>query len=667
MSVGGHAQANWNRDALQPMTYPMKIKPRTRRNARWQTCILLLCCTATLLVSFPATAQDSLLDRIRSGMRGIAKGVDFVGQKADDLLGPGLDPGAEPAARFSEQVDFSERYPVDATPVLALSNQFGEIRIETWSDPVVQIQATIVVGADSAEVATELANATVIQVNATKEVVECHTVLPEVKREMGPVSTRVDYTISVPRGANLVLDNFFGDTYVRKADGLVAIEAQYGAVRLDEIGGPLTVRTHGDFPVEANKLAQGGTFDINGGYARFADVGGKLRINGFRTNVTIAVGTGELDIEASSESGPIQLILPPGAQPDLTAAVRYGTLNSTIPLTRSVQGRRILGRLPSESPLQRINLSATFGDISIEQEATSGEAPPAEAPDAKPFSDVVTHTLACASGAVLQIQAIRGDIRVEPSEGAEAVITATRVAWVQKPLDAPGALSALEVQTDQSPERCAVTTLTTADMGQLGCAAYQVNLLVRVPAGVAVRVVAAEGQTRVEKIAAPVTVTQTAGSVRATDCAGSLELTNQNGEVVVERASGAVVASALYGDCVVNQSTGTLNLQCREGKTIVDGAGAGVTIRNNGGDVRILALGGVGGAYDVRAENASIRLLLNAEADATLTMLATEGEVHSVYPLQGSINGPRKEFSGRLKEGLQEVRLETQNGNIYLD
>lgn len=614
-----------------------------------------------------ASAQDGLIDRIRSGMRGIARGVDYVGQKAEDLLGPGLAPGDDAKSRFTEQVEFSERYPVDDAPVLALSNQFGEIRIDTWPDPVVQIQATIIVGADSQEVAAELARATVIQVNASKEVVEAHTQLPEVKREMGAVSTRVDYAVSVPRGANLVLDNFFGDTYVRGANGLVAIEAQYGAVQLDELGGPVTVRSHGDFPVEARGLAEGGTFDLNGGSARLQGAQGALRVHGFRTSIVLESGPGEQDIEASSESGSIRLVLPPGVQPDLTAAVRYGNLNSAYPLSRTMQGRRILGRAPSESPLQRISLAATFGDISIEQETPPGEAPPAEAPGAKPFTDAVTHTLNVPQGVTLQLQAARGDIRVEPGEAGSATVTATRVVWVEKPLDAPAALNALEVQLDQTPERCNITTIATADMAQLGCANYQIHVTLRVPPGVAVRVNAADGQTRLERLAGAATVAQTAGSIRASDCAGALELSNQNGEIVVERSGGPVTASALFGDCVVSQAAGPLDLQCREGKTIVDGAGAGIIARNFGGDVRILALGGVHGPYDVRAENASVRLLLDPAADAALNVAAAAGEVHSVYPLQGTISKDRREFVGRLRDGTHEVRLEAVNGNVYLD
>ncbi len=619
------------------------------------------------IFSLPVAAQDSLIDKVRSGLRGIGRGVEYVGQKAEDLLGPGLDGTAEPKAEHTETATFSERYPVDASPVVSLSNQFGDIRIETWTDSVVQIEAVITVGAERAEVASEVAQATTIQVAPAKEVVEAHTVLPEVGRDKGPVSTRVDYTVTVPQGANLVLDNFFGDTYVRGVGGLVAIEAQYGGIQLDEIRGPLTVRSHGEFPVEARGLAQGGMFDLNGARARFSSVHGELRVQGFRSDIVFDGVQADNTIEASSESGSIRLLLPSGAKPDLTATVRYGELQSALPLTQTTQGRRILGRFPAEAPAQRISLSATFGDIVIEQEAQPGEPPPADLSGAKPFNDVVSQSLPCPPGAPVQVQAIRGDIRVETAAVDAVKITATRVVWMERPLDAPAALNALELQTDQSPERCTITTLTTADLAQLGCASFQINLVIQLPAGTPIQIVAADGQTRLDKLTGTAGVTQGAGSVRAADCTGALELTNQNGEVVVERPGAGVVASALFGDCVVSQAAGPLDLQCREGKTIVDGAAKEVTVRNNGGDVRILALNGVGGAYDVRAENASVRMLLPPTADATLTAATTRGEVNSVHPLQGSINGERREFNGRLQAGAHAVRLEAVDGDIFLD
>jgi hypothetical protein len=624
---------------------------------------LCLCAAAAL----SAAAQDALMDRIRSGLRGIARGVDYVGQKADDLFGPGLNAAGEPEAGHTEERTFTERYPVDNSPVVTVSNQFGDIRVEAWTDSVVQIQAVITVGAETQEVAARLADAVHIQVTPSTEVVEAHTVLPEISRDLGPVSTRVDYTISVPRGANLVLENFFGDIFVRGTTGLAAIEAQYGAIQLIELGGTVNVRSHGEFPVEARALREGGSFELNGAQARFSAVQGNLRVHAFRGSTEITHVPGDAAIEVSAESGPVRIVLPQGARPDLSAAVQYGALHSALELSRTVTGRRVLGRLPAEPPAQRISLSARFGDISIEQELPPGEAPKAERGGAKPFTDTVTATLPCAADAQLQVRAMKGDVRIEAAEVDAVQVSASRVVWMERPLDAPAALNALALQTDQAAGRCTVTTLATTDMEAIGCAAYQVNLVIKVPAALTVRVEAADGETRLTGIGAAASVTQVAGSVRAADCTGTLELSNQKGEVVVERPGAKVVASALYGDCVVSQARGPLDLQCREGRTIVDSAKGDVTVRNNGGDVRIIALGGVGGAYDVRAELGPVRMLIAPDADATITALSTRGTVHSVHALQGSIHGDARQFSGRLGQGTHAVRLESIDGDVYLD
>lgn len=622
---------------------------------------------AVMATAWPGAPQDAMMDRIRSGLRSVARGVDFVGQKADDLFGPGLDAASEPTASHTEERTFTERYPVDASPVVAISNQFGEIRVEAWTDTVVQIHAKIVVGAESEEVAARMADATTIQVTPSEGVIEAHTALPEVAREMGPVSTRVDYTVSVPTGANVVLENFFGDTYVRGISGIAAIESQYGGITLNELRGPVNVRSHGEFPVEVRSLADGGAFELNGAHATFAGVQGNLRVHAFRGSVEIGAVPSDATIEASSETGSIRLLLPTEARPDLTASVQFGELQSALDLTRTTIGRRVLGRFPAEPPAQRISLSARFGNITIEQELPPGEAPKAERAGAKPFTDTVAATLPCPADAQLEVRAMKGDVRIEAAEIAEVQVSASRVVWMERPLDAPAALNALALQTDQAAGRCTITTLATSDMEAMGCAAYQMNIVIKVPMSLAVRLEAADGETRVSGLAGACTVTQGSGSLRAADCTGALELSNQKGEVVVERPGGMVKASALYGDCVVTEARAPLDLQCREGKTIVENAAAAVTVRNNGGDVRIIALNGVSGAYDVRAETATVRMLVAPSADTSLTALATRGEVHSVHALQGSIHGESKEFHGRLSQGAHAVRLEAIDGDVYLD
>jgi len=612
-------------------------------------------------------AQETVIDRIRGALDGIARGVDAVGQRASDLLGPGIGDVVNEPARHTEQRTFTERYPVDKAPVVAISNQFGDIRLDCWNDYVVQIQAVITVGADTPETAAQLAEATQIQVNPSAEVVDIATRLADAQRDMGAVFTRVDYVITVPRDSSLVIENFFGDTYVQETRGLAAIDAQYGAVELRSLLGPVTVRMNGEFPLVAHGLASGGTFDISGAKADFRNVAGTLRVRAFRSEVVVSELPAEGATEIESDSGPVTLRLSPGMEPDITASAVYGSLNSSVELNRTEQPSRVLGRRAAQGAGHRVNIRAVFGDIAIEQEAPAGQLAPPSAAESQVFNDTLSLNESAEGVSRIDVRAIVGDIVIEPSPDDAISVSATRAVWVGQALSAPRALESLELRADRADGALTISTIATADMAGLGCSLYQVNLRIRVPAALPVQVSADKGEARVEGYAGPVKVALREGRIRTVNCAGPLDLDNQSGGVDIQQCAGDAKVIVRYGDCQVRQIAGKLDVNAIQGKTIVDGPGAGLVVRSAGGDVKILTLDGVRGPIDVRAEDAGINLLLDPLGNAGLSIATEDGQIFSAHPLQGGIDQNKRQFHGRLNEGTHEIRLETLRGDIIID
>lgn len=614
-----------------------------------------------------AAAQNSIIDRIQEGLSEIARGVNFLGRKADDLLGPGLGLDEAPEAAHTETRVFNERYPVTASPLVSISNEFGEIRVVTWEDRVVQIAAEISVGAETADLAAELCRATDISVNHDETLVEIRTRLPDTRHEMGVASKRVDYVVTVPRGARVITDNFFGDTYIQDVLGPVAVESQYGLLDLYNLGGQVKARAFGGFPLRAHQLHDGGTFLLRGTVAQFSEVTGELLISNFRGPVEVRHPQAGARIDINSDSGPVNVVLAPEDEPDLTATVLYGDLDSDLSLTRTAQRNRLVARHPAPDATVLMNINASFAKVSVTREGQEPSASPRTLGDDKPFNDVLTLQEPVRVGDRLSIDAAIGDIRVQPTFDDTVYVTATRAVWVGTASQAPPALEALSVRLQRDTDRISLNTVVTEDMRARGATRFRIDISIQVPASMAVEINAENGVTSVMRLAGPLNVKQGTGVISGDNCRGPLDLSNQKGDVTLESCSGAIRASVRYGQLRILHPAGRVTSHTVEGSTIIDSPGSGLTVRNTGGDVRILALDGIGGEYDVRVEDGDLSLLAGPASDAMLNVKTTGGEVHSAHPLTGAITKDVREFSGRLRDGLYRVQLETVNGDLYLD
>ena len=100
---------------------------------------------------------------------------------------------------------------------------------------------------------------------------------------------------------------------------------------------------------------------------------------------------------------------------------------------------------------------------------------------------------------------------------------------------------------------------------------------------------------------------------------------------------------------------------------MVDAPHGPVFVRNRGGDVRIIALDGIGGAYDLAVQDGNLSIVLPSELNASFNVTATSGEIHSAVLLTGSVRGELRQFTGLFGEGAHNVTLSAGNGNIIID
>ncbi len=620
------------------------------------------------LVGPSAMADGGVRDKLQSVFDGVARGINYVGQKAEQLVGSRLGMGDDPEAEFTVKRPFSERFPVDATPVVSVSNEFGEIRVSTWEERVVEVTAEIVAGADTAERAAEVAKGIEVNVNHRPDLVEVRPLLPDAGQNDPHRSIMVNYEITVPANASVITDNYFGDTRITGVRGLVAVESQYGQVDLNDLGGTVKVRSHGEFPLRVSQLIRGGEFDLHGPSAEFHRVSGTLQVSAFRGSVLVTDVPEKTRIVVDMDSGPLKLVLPPDSRPDLTATVIHGNLQTAAPLTRTAQGSKVIARWPNPESTRRAVLTSAFGDITVTYEGQGDRLPEPDSGKERSVSDLLTWTGTPDPGAGLFIEATIGDIQLSPSPDEQIHVEATRIVRVPAADLAVPALNALELRTQTETARVTVATVVTGDMEKLRCDTYRVDLRIQCPPALTVHVAAREGTTTIEDLGGPITVNQRMGDIQARRTRGPLNLTTRNGAINVGDAAGTAEVSANYGGVRLTNVRGAISARTTEGRLVIDGPGGDVHARSSGGDIRVLALDNVGGSFDILAEQGDVSLLLSPEADATLSAATKSGGVvHSAIPLDGSIDRDTRSFHGRLKAGLHRIRLEAVGGDVYID
>lgn len=606
-----------------------------------------------------------IMQHIQDGIEGVAKGLDYVGDRAVKLIGPGLElPKKESAAEFRRT--FEEKYPVGKSPMVSLSNEFGSIRVNTWSESIISVSAEIVATGESNEAAEQLAGIVDIRISHGEDFFECRTVYPEFNSS-GQTSVTANYTINIPESAGLAVDNFFGDAYLNNIGGMIAADIQYGGLEINSAASSVQARVQGDFPVRISGLQQGGIFKFQGVTAEFSNINGNIDINHFRGKVNLTQIGSNANITLTCDNTPAFIALLPEMDPDISAVVAYGKLESALNMSRTVRGNQVIAQHPNAEALQKISINATFSDVTLAVEDDNSEVKNNPADDNKTFTDVKQETIPVADAAAVRINAIQGNIDIEGVDTDELFVEATRVAWTPSAASALDALDALGLSVITENGTITIQTQTTQDMAIFDCYSYRVDLKIRYPREIPLEINAQEGITSVQGVGNALVANQTKGEILLKDINGSITAVNTSGDIRIQDCGGTADISTQYGTLAVEKILGSIRTNVIEGSTYIDAPQSDVFVRHKSGDVRILCLDPIQGNFDVRVEDGNLKAFIAPDSDASLNLKITNGKAQSSLSLSGTINRDFQEFFGRLNAETHTVRLECINGDIFLN
>jgi hypothetical protein len=626
------------------------------------------------LVSAVAAAQTESKEVGGSVFESLSRLITVVGEKTEGLLPPyfRLQEGQREAGWAGLTAvtrEIHESYPIRAAGSVAIAREFGEgeLRIETWDNPVVQFRAEIAVGSETEERANELIEAFQIQAVESPDRVELRSQYPDT-RDKGKVAVRASYFLTVPKGVGVTCKNDWGDTFITGVGGPVEIDARFGAVDIRDVSGNVRVRALGDFPLRGSGLRQGGAFELQGTRAEFANVSGKLQVANFMGSVSLRDLAQECEWTVTSESGPVRLSIPENARPDVNAHTVFGTVQADTALEQSTLGNVTVARSRNLESKQRVHLTAYFDTITIQHE---GLKPVALVPPAG--GEYVRRTVEAGDpapeGVEVMIRAALGDVRVEGVDSDRLEVRATQVVQMRTNANAQAALEALSLRLERLDGRLLVTTAVRDNMEALGCTHYRIDLEVRCPRPRPLRIAASSGATSILEMAGPIHVEQAKGTVTAERCRrdqGTFELVNREGDVIVTDCAGPAEITTMKGQTRTLGVTGRQVISA-QGKTVIESPKGEVAVNSRGGEVTILALEGIQGDYSVQVEEAPLNILIPPTSDATLWVTARNGQVNSWARLTGTIERELRSLQGQLGNGQHRVELTTQGGDIYID
>ncbi len=234
------------------------------------------------------------------------------------------------AAQSDKQV-YQERFartvPLAKEGSVSLSNIAGDIQVDTWNQPQVQIQAMKISRASTLELAQQNAQLVQIEVETVGNEVQIETKYP--KSNNRNLNVSVEYVLMVPDRAAASINSVSGSIRATGLGGKVRLHTVSGSVDGQRLQGPTEAKSVSGEVSVVDTLDSVICKSVSGS-VRASNVGGETEAKSVSGDVTVEMSRGS--IEAEAMSGDVQIAEAGGAGFDLRASTFSGRIKSDFPL-----------------------------------------------------------------------------------------------------------------------------------------------------------------------------------------------------------------------------------------------------------------------------------------------------------------------------------------------
>lgn len=149
--------------------------------------------------------------------------------------------GSKPAQEFVRKI--SRDFAISPNGTTAIYNKYGNVKVNTWANPSVKMDITIVVNAPDQRTAERTFDRIKVNFLSTADYVKAETIIEADQRTTflvigaGTQDYKIHYDVWLPANNQLDLKNRYGDAYVGNLKGKLTAEIRYGNLRGENLGG----------------------------------------------------------------------------------------------------------------------------------------------------------------------------------------------------------------------------------------------------------------------------------------------------------------------------------------------------------------------------------------------------------------------------------------------
>lgn len=256
------------------------------------------------------------------------------------------DPAPEPPRRYSRTIRKTLTW--SSTQQIRVSEASGRIAVQGHAQSEIELKAIQTAFHRSLDTARTHAADVAMSVESRPDILRLSTRLPGAWK--ADLSGRIDYFLKTPDKAPLVLDTVAGDISVSDALGPLEARTVDGAVACSSVSGPVTIRTvTGAVTLDACPRARS--------------------VRTVTGAVTVTLDALEDDLDISSVSGPVRIVLGRNADARVELSSALGAIETSGP--GDFSGARFVERSYG-SGAHAIRAHSLTGTITVEKPDETG-------------------------------------------------------------------------------------------------------------------------------------------------------------------------------------------------------------------------------------------------------------------------------------------------------